>query len=89
MSCVSQCIYERGREHYKNYQAFVDPSGGSSDSFTLAIAHRDTARKKVVVDCIREFKPPFSPEAVCAEIAVTCKSYNVSVVWFSSPATCR
>ena len=44
------------------YSAFVDPSGGSADSFTMAIAHRDGER--VVVDATREVRPPFSPEAV-------------------------
>jgi hypothetical protein len=49
------------------YHGFADPSGGSSDSFTLSISHGegDTA----VLDCIREFKPPFSPENVVAELA--------------------
>ena len=35
------------------YVDFVDPSGGSSDSFTLAIAHR-RADGVVVLDCVRE-----------------------------------
>jgi hypothetical protein len=43
------------------YSCFVDPSGGSADSFTLAIAHKDTD-KRVVVDAVREVRPPFSPE---------------------------
>jgi hypothetical protein len=61
------------------YVAFVDPSGGSSDSMTAAIAHRD--RDGVaVLDAVREFRPPFSPEAVVVEIAALLKSYKVSRV---------
>jgi hypothetical protein len=37
------------------YKAFVDPSGGSQDSMTLAIAHK-TAKpeEQIVVDALRE-----------------------------------
>jgi hypothetical protein len=61
-----------------NYYAFVDPSGGSSDSFTLAISHRDG--KRIVIDAIRERKPPFSPEEVIEEFVPTLKAYRVSSV---------
>jgi hypothetical protein len=40
-----------------NYQAFVDPSGGTSDSMTLAIAHRQGDIG--VLDAVREVRPPF------------------------------
>jgi hypothetical protein len=57
------------------YSAFVDPSGGSADSFTMAVAHRDGER--VVVDAIREMRPPFSPEAVIDELATLLKTYRI------------
>ncbi len=60
------------------YRAFVDPSGGSSDSMTLAIAHVDGTR--VVLDLVRERKPPFSPDDVAREFADVLKSYNVASV---------
>jgi hypothetical protein len=60
------------------YYAFVDPSGGSSDSMTLAIAHRDGER--TVIDAIREARPPFSPESVVAEFCTLLKSYRISTV---------
>ncbi len=57
------------------YRAFVDPSGGSgADSMTLAIAHRDGDR--ILLDVIREKRPPFSPEAVVAEFVETLKAYR-------------
>jgi hypothetical protein len=61
-----------------SYSAFVDPSGGSSDSFTLAISHN--ADGKAVLDGVRERKPPFSPEAVVSEYAALLKMYGVSAV---------
>jgi hypothetical protein len=61
-----------------SYVAFVDPSGGSSDSMTLAIAHADADRG--VVDAVRERKPPFSPDDVVEEFAKLLKSYGISEV---------
>lgn len=62
------------------YSAFVDPSGGSADSMTLAIAHRDIATGCAILDAVRERRPPFSPEAVVMEFSVLLKSYGVSTV---------
>jgi hypothetical protein len=61
-----------------HYTAFVDPSGGSNDSFTLAIAHCEGQR--IVLDLVRERHPPLSPAAVVAEFAQTLKSYHISTV---------
>jgi len=58
------------------YYAFVDPSGGSADSMSLAIGHRED--DIVVVDALREIKPPFSPESVVGEFSALLKSYRVS-----------
>jgi hypothetical protein len=60
------------------YVAFADPSGGSRDSFTLAIAHEENGR--AVLDLVREARPPFSPEGTCAEFAQTLERYDVSRV---------
>lgn len=57
------------------YHAFVDPSGGSQDSFTLAIAHQEKAL--TVLDLVREIIPPFSPEFAVAELCGALKAYNV------------
>ena len=56
------------------YVAFTDPSGGSQDSFTLAVAHVEGER--VVLDAVRERRPPFSPEAVVEEFATMLKTYR-------------
>jgi hypothetical protein len=61
-----------------DYVAFVDPSGGSQDSMTLAIAHEEGGR--AILDCVREVRPPFSPDAVAAEFAATLERYGVNLV---------
>src|SRR3954453_14884663 len=63
------------------YRAFVDPSGGSADSFTLAVAHKDRDKhKRIVIDAVRERRPPFSPEDVVEEFAALLQTYRVSSV---------
>ena len=62
-----------------SYHGFCDPSGGRGDSFTLAIAHADTSRR-LVLDTVRVFAPPFKPEEVIAEIAQTLGFYGCARV---------
>ena len=64
------------------YQAFVDPSGGSQDSFTMAIAHAEERDGQVVavLDHVSERRPPFSPEEVVKEFAATLRQYRVHAV---------
>jgi hypothetical protein len=59
-----------------SYVAFCDPSGGSADSMTLAIAHRDRDGRGVL-DAVRECRPPFSPESVVEEFAALLKAYGL------------
>jgi hypothetical protein len=61
------------------YVGFVDPSGGSSDSMTLAVAHNE-APDRVVLDCLREIRPPFSPESAVGEFAATLAQYKIARV---------
>jgi hypothetical protein len=46
---------------------------------TLAIAHRNRDGL-AVLDCIREVRPPFSPEAVVEEFAGVLRSFRISTV---------
>ncbi len=62
------------------YVAFCDPSGGSQDSYTIAVAHRDKDADRVVLDLVREAVPPFSPEAVTETFAEVCTSYKIKKV---------
>ena len=61
------------------YFAACDPSGGSSDSFTLALAHGE-GEGRIVIDAVREARPPFSPESVVDEFAALLKSYRITCV---------
>jgi hypothetical protein len=61
------------------YQSFCDPSGGSHDSMTLAIAHKDKDGRGIL-DAVREVRPPFSPESVVEEFAALLKSYGLRSV---------
>jgi hypothetical protein len=76
-ACVSSGVFERAPQRSIAYVGFADPSGGSADSMTLAIGHKDYIRKTVVVDALREARPPFSPETVADEFARLLKSYRV------------
>ncbi|MDL0429584.1 hypothetical protein QPM17_00465 [Marinobacter sp. TBZ242] len=62
----------------QHYSAFVDPSGGAVDSFTLCIVHMEG--REVVVDLARAVKPPFSPEHVVQEFADILKEYRIRSV---------
>jgi hypothetical protein len=64
------------------YRAFTDPSGGSQDSFTLAIAHGEQrgGQMVAVLDVLRERRPPFSPDAVVEEFAALLHAYGCTTV---------
>ena len=44
----------------------------------MAVSHADGNR--VMVDAVREIKPPFSPDAVIEEFATTLKTYRITSV---------
>jgi hypothetical protein len=73
--CVIPGVLERPPASSVSYQAFVDPSGGSSDSMTLCVGHKEG--DTIVIDAIRE---PFSPDDVVGEFSALLKSYGVSKV---------
>jgi hypothetical protein len=77
-ACVERGTFERAPVSGVKYFGFVDPSGGSADSMTMAIAHRHGDR--AVLDAIREVKPPFSPESTVADFATLLKTYRVERV---------
>jgi hypothetical protein len=78
-ACTAHGIIELPASAGIQYAAFVDPSGGSADSFTLAVGHCE-ASGLAVLDAIREVKPPFSPDAVVKELADLLKGYGLSRV---------
>jgi hypothetical protein len=78
-ACIVTDLKEAPRAMGYGYFGFADPSGGSSDSFTGAVAHRDRAGM-IHLDAFREYKPPFSPVAVTKELCDFFKSYHVGLV---------
>ena len=60
------------------YFGFVDPSGGSVDSMTLAIAHVEG--NTAVLDAVREVRPPFSPDGVVREFSDLLANYRLREV---------
>jgi len=77
-ACVGAGVRERAPLDGVRYSAFADPSGGSRDSMTLAIAHIEEGRG--VLDAVRERRPPFSPDDVVREFAELLRSYRVARV---------
>ena len=64
-----------------HYGAFVDPAGGSGpDAMTLAIAHKARPDDRIIIDAVREMRPPFSPTVVVDEFAELLKAYDVTKV---------
>jgi hypothetical protein len=76
--CIDRGVFERAPNDATQYVGFVDPSGGSADSFTAAVAHADGER--IILDAVREVKPSFSPESVVREFASFFLSYRVEQV---------
>ena len=79
-ACTDTSVHERPWDEVKRpiYYAFVDPSGGSRDSFTLAIAHQEGDRG--ILDCIREIRAPFAPEKATEEMCKTLSEYRIGKV---------
>ena len=80
-NCITPKTIERKPEG-KTYVSFCDPSGGSgTDDMSLCISHYDYTTQTVIIDLLRWFTPPFSPEVVTREFSNTLKSYNISTVF--------
>jgi len=80
---VIQSVVQTGRrellpQYGIQYRAFVDVSGGRSDSSALAISHSHD--KRVVIDFVKEFKAPHSPYAVIKLMAETLHKFGVRKV---------
>jgi len=62
-----------------SYYGYLDPSGGRQDSMTLAIAHKENGGR-VILDVLREARPPFQPSSVVAEYSGLLKDYKISKI---------
>jgi hypothetical protein len=77
-ACVERGVLERPFRAGLRYSAFVDPSGGSSDSMTMAIAHKEG--EVHVIDVAKEIPAPFDPESAVAEFVRALKAYRIREV---------
>ncbi len=57
------------------YYAFCDVSGGRGDDATLAIAHR--RERKVILDLVKRYRPPFNPYEVVGDMAQELKRFDI------------
>jgi hypothetical protein len=75
---VSHGVTVRAPNSGAHYLGFTDPSGGSMDSMTLAVAHNEGNR--VLLDFVSERKAPFSPDSAVGEFALVFKEYRISTI---------
>ena len=75
-ACISD-VRERPPAPGRTYHAFIDAADGrpGGNSMVLAIAHN--ADRVAVLDCVREVRPPFSPEKVATDFVRILRSYGL------------
>jgi hypothetical protein len=76
LDAVTDPDFERPYHPDFGYTCFVDPSGGSNDSMTMAISHMEG--DIAVLDVIREVVPPFNPATVVTDFCDTMKKYSIT-----------
>ncbi|MBI4560545.1 MAG: hypothetical protein HY724_00765 [Candidatus Rokubacteria bacterium] len=81
MSLVDRSRVDLPSEPGRDYRAFVDMSGGSSDDAVLAIGSQDPEGHAVVARVLNQGPPPpFDPRKAVARFADVCKEYGCSSV---------
>jgi hypothetical protein len=82
---VAACVgsyYELPPDPGISYHCFVDAASGvpEGDSYAIAISHK--LGDRVVVDALREVRPPFSAfEVIDSVLLPLCKAYRISKVF--------
>jgi hypothetical protein len=77
-AAVDEGFFERVPIDGIFYRGFCDPSGGQSDSMTMAISHLEG--RTLILDAVRERKAPFPPDDVVAEFCALLKTYRVAAL---------
>jgi hypothetical protein len=81
-ACTDWGVSERPPSGGIKYFAWADAAGGTGrDSFALAIAHRESKDRVLVLDRVIERKPRFIASAVVAEFAAILRQYKIAEVW--------
>jgi hypothetical protein len=74
---------ERAPQRGVTYKCFVDVASGSgSDATAMCIGHcaKDADRDVIVIDCLRQSRPPFNPHDVIAGIASILQNWGIREV---------
>lgn len=74
-ACIDHGVTECAPQPLRRYFGFCDMSGGSVDSATCAIGHREG--RMIVVDVLREVPAPHDPESVVSEFASLFRLYGI------------
>lgn len=79
MTAIARGIASRLPERGRQYVAFVDMSGGSSDSAVLAIAYRDEDGRAVLARIVDQGAPiPFDPNKAVTRFVGVLKEFGLS-----------
>jgi hypothetical protein len=79
-ACVVPGRVETFREQGTSYVAAADISSGRNDRTTVCIAHYDKAKKRVVIDLLRGWNPPFNPYLVIGEVCQVLRDWGIKRV---------
>jgi hypothetical protein len=79
-AAVDRGVRVRAPEPGVKYVGFVDMSGGSSDSCTLAIGHIENGRRVVDLVTDQGQRPPFDPKDAVHRFAAILAEYRISAV---------
>jgi hypothetical protein len=77
-ACVIPGRTQLLRQAHTAYCAWVDVSGGRSDSMALSIGHKEPNGRKVVIDLVREWRAPCNPVAVVGQMAGLLQAYGLT-----------
>src|SRR6476620_5349856 len=78
MACIETGRTERGRLDGMRYHGFCDPSGGSKDSFSAAVAHAEGG--DVILDRTVEIRAPFDPGAAVGEVVAMLREFGLGKI---------
>ncbi|MER8567546.1 hypothetical protein NKH85_16310 [Mesorhizobium sp. M0924] len=78
-ACVEIGQVERPFDYKHRYVAFADPSGGVSDSYCVAIGHKEGHR--AIIDAMREFRAPCDPEDTTRAVCQLLSQYRLTSVF--------
>lgn len=81
-SLIEQLVIRDRRELLPHagirYVAFADLSGGRGDDAALAIGHRQ--ERRVIIDKLCRYRPPFSPHTVIGQMCEELRRYGIGRV---------